>query len=61
MREILPLLAALATVVLTAAFAKVVGTGARMAFALPISTGLVVYIVVSIFLRRIPPSKRERR
>ena len=52
MREILPLLVALATVVVTGVIATVVPSGTPMAYVLPIATGLVVYIVVAIFVSR---------
>jgi len=58
MREILPLLVALATVVVTGVIATRVASGTPMAFVLPIATGLVVYIVVAIFLSR--KSQRDR-
>ena len=58
MREILPLLVALATVLVTGVIATGVAIGTPMAFVLPIATGLVVYIVVAIFLSR--KSQRDR-
>jgi hypothetical protein len=52
MREILPLLCALAAVLFTAVLARFAAVGVRLAFGLPILAGLAVYVGVAIFLNR---------